>query len=416
MSTHKRMSTLAEASNAGRHEDALTLARDLKRELLADVFTDAALLGWARDYELRSLYHLERFAEGLELLESGEPKPFLISAKNAAWLHSVGAEMAARIGLHDAVLRQGQKAVDLRLDDGDVEGATTAIATMRALFDLVERPDLAERFTTWSERLWTSQEPGGRRAMDSAMAVAQAAKKDWYLAGLPRKEDRMRRWRLREAALIGDAARVRDLLHAGTDPNSIDPRAPGLPTALIQGAYAGHHEVMQALLQARSATSLANVQGRTALHQAADQGHDGIVRLLLEAGADVTAADFCGHTPLHVACWQDHLNVVQELVAAGAPLHRGDINGDSPLALSATERHTRVLEFLLTVDDDLDRANHFGQTALHGAAIAGIAPAVELLLSAGASADLPDRNGMDALAWAQHEGNAEADRVLSRAG
>lgn len=416
MSYVRRMTTLSQASTAGRHADALALARALKTELLADSLPDPELLGWARDYELRSLYHLGRFAEGLEILRAGEPHPFLIATKNAAWLESVGAEMSARCGLDDGVVHHGVRALGLRLDDGDTHGAGLAIQTVRALLDMVGRPDLAMSFTDEVEALWSTHEPGGRRAMDAAVAVSQVAGEDWYLADLPDANHRRRDWLLREVALLGEVEQARALVDGGASPNARDPRAPGLPTALIQAAYAGHADLVAFLLDVGASTALANVQGRTALHQAADQGHATVVRLLCEAGADVAALDFCAHTPLHVACWQDHLAAVESLVAAGAPLDRGDVNGDAPLALSATERPTRVLRHLLTVDPHLDRTNHFGQSALHGAAIAGIGEAVALLLEAGADPDLRDRNGMTPLQWARHEGHPEVAALLAKAG
>lgn len=416
MSYVRRMTTLSQASTAGRHGDALALARALKSELLADSLPDPELLGWARDYELRSLYHLGHFAEGLEILRAGEPHPFLIATKNAAWLESVGAEMSARCGLDDGVVYHGMRALSLRLDDGDVHGASLVIQTVRALLDMVGRPDLAMGFTEDVEALWSTHEPGGRRAMDAAVAVSQVATEAWYLADLPDANHRRRDWLLREVALVGDVEQARALVDGGANPNARDPRAPGLPTALFHASYAGHAAMVEYLLEVGATPALTNVQGRTALHQAADQGHVEVARALCAAGAEVGALDFCAHTPLHVACWQDHLEVVEVLVAAGAPLDRGDVNGDAPLALSATERPTRVLAHLLSVDGDVDRTNHFGQSALHGAAIAGIGEAVELLLEAGADPDLRDRNGMTPLQWARHEGHPEVAALLTKAG
>lgn len=416
MSFHSRMNAASAASSAGRHADALAAARTLKNELLATDTSDPERLGWARDYELRSLYHLGRHEEGLALLEAGEPRPFSLSPKNAAWLHSVGGEMAQLLGATDAIAHHGRRALELRLEDGDVSSAAMAIETTRALLHRSARHDLADAFTDWVEAIWRGCEPGGRRAMDAAMAVSQASKHSWYLRDLPSEETRRRGWILREAAQRGDADAVRLLLAAGGSVDAMDPRAPGLPTALIQASYGGHAEVVQALLVMQPNLRLANVQGRTALHQAADQGHAHIVAALCEAGAPVAAVDFCAHTPLHVACWQDHLDSVRMLVAGGAPLNRGDVNGDAPLALSATEPHIRVCEYLLTVDDHVDRHNHFGQSALHGAAIAGVASACRLLLDAGADPGMSDRNGMTPLAWARQEGHRDAARVLAANG
>ncbi len=407
-----RMNNLAIAAAEGRHDDVLTLARALKRDQIALPSTDPTLLGWARDYELRALYHLRRWNEGLTLLEADETRPYVISAKNAAWMRSAGAEMAAHLGLAESVLDHGQAALSLRLDDGDVDGAVAAIGTTRALLARLDRSDLAERFTTWSERLWVRQEPGARRAIDSAMAVARAAKNDWYLEDLVHAEQRALVWLLRESSLLGDTEGTTRLLAAGAWPDGLDPRAPGLPTALHEAAFRGEVRVVLLLLEAGASTDIANVQGRTPLHMAADRGHTGVVRLLLDARAQIDATDFAGHTPLHIAASQDHLETVQVLAAAGAPLHLGDANGDAPLALAASESATSVLEYLLTIDSRVDRRNHFGQSALHGAAIAGGAPALRLLIRAGADPTLRDHDGLTPLAWANLQGHPEMEAML----
>ena len=96
------MSTLAttlERSPA----DALTLAEELERELLSGPATDPVEFGWARDYRIRALYRLGRHAEGLRVLTTPAPRIMTISATNAAWLHSVGAEMALRSGAIEQV-------------------------------------------------------------------------------------------------------------------------------------------------------------------------------------------------------------------------------------------------------------------------------------------------------------------------
>src|SRR5262245_60578004 len=97
MDFNARMTALTGALQHSPHE-ALTLAEDLEKDLLAAPESDPMQLGWARDYRIRSLYRLGRHREGLALLLTPPPRVMTMRSGNAAWLHSVGAEMAVRSG------------------------------------------------------------------------------------------------------------------------------------------------------------------------------------------------------------------------------------------------------------------------------------------------------------------------------
>ncbi len=100
---------------------------------------------------------------------------------------------------------------------------------------------------------------------------------------------------LHAAALLGDAAAVRELAAAGAD---VDARDAYGSTALIIAATFGRPTVAAALVDAGADLDLQNGDGSTALHAAAFLGRTAIVRLLLDHGANRYLRNGGGSTPL----------------------------------------------------------------------------------------------------------------------
>ena len=87
------------------------------------------------------------------------------------------------------------------------------------------------------------------------------------------------------AARNGETAKVRALLAAGTDPDTVDRYG---ATALHHAAMEGHREVLGALAEGGADLEKANNYGATPLMLATYHGESGVVRRLLELGADHT--------------------------------------------------------------------------------------------------------------------------------
>ncbi|MCB9765980.1 MAG: ankyrin repeat domain-containing protein [Alphaproteobacteria bacterium] len=408
----ERMAALTRAFESQSYAQALAMAWSLKAQLLEAPMVDPAQLGWVRYYEFRCYYRLGRDLDGLTLLDSPEPRPYHLSLKNAAWMHSVGAELAARLGLPERALDHGLRALELRLADGDRDGAQMAAETTAAVLRDTASPELLELFADQLAAMWTKPPAGSREAMDAALVAAMIFEQPWMTAMLP--SGRRRSWErlLHAAASDGDLTALDALLKKGASPNGMNPCAPGLPTPLIAAAFNGHGAVVRRLLDLGVDLEAVNVQGRTALHQASDQGHAGIVRLLLEAGADADRASLYDHTPLHIAAWQDHFDVVKALLAAKARVDSVDVNGDTPLALAATEAVPDVVQALLEAGASVEQPNHYGQTPLVRAAMSGQDVNVRLLRAAGADLGRVDHNGMGAKDWAAYEGHEAVIRAL----
>lgn len=385
MDFNARMTALTGALDRSPAE-ALALAEALETDLLTAPSSDPIKLGWARDYRIRSLYRLGRDREGLELLTTPPPRAMSMRSGNAAWLHSVGAEMAVRSGSPELCRGLMRKALDLRIGAGDNDGVRMAVSTGAVL---LQQAGLWAEVDAWLDEV-EERAFGAVAGSDEAMMLGEAltsvTEAAWFPGSLPSAERRRAEMVLHAAAMVGDDAEVRRRLADGVSPNARHLGFAGLPTPLLAASFQGNVDVVQALLSAKVDVSARNIQGRTAVHHAADQDHAGIVALLCAAGAPRDWQDMSGLTALHVAAWQGHVASVEALVAAGVDLELRDANGDTPLALAATEPVPAVIRRLLAASADLEAKNAHGQTPLLRAAMEGQADIVELLVAAGAEA------------------------------
>jgi ankyrin repeat protein len=121
-----------------------------------------------------------------------------------------------------------------------------------------------------------------------------------------------------EAAAVGDAARVHELLLL--EGGFVDLWSPDGFTALHLAAFFGHEDVAAELLRRGADVSAAsrNPLRVQPLHSAAAGNHTGIVRLLLEHGADPNARQQGGFTPIHAAAQNGNEELYALLVAHGA--------------------------------------------------------------------------------------------------
>jgi ankyrin repeat protein len=192
-------------------------------------------------------------------------------------------------------------------------------------------------------------------------------------------------------------------------------------TALMQSAYAGTLEIMEALIEAgadvkavnrRRATALhwaisdfmkakllllhgadvdaRTVDGRTALHAATMQPSGArVVQLLLEVGADVDARTMTGNTPLFGAAAAGLDNTLL-LLDHGADPNIPSQNGTTPLMVART---TDVVWLLVAKGARINARSKRGETALAAAAGRGDDESVKLLLSKGADVNAADYRG-----------------------
>lgn len=125
-----------------------------------------------------------------------------------------------------------------------------------------------------------------------------------------------------DAAMAGDARRVKWSLEAHADPNAVT----------------------------------ASVRVRP-LHICALQGHVKAARLLIEYEADLAATDTkLGCTPLSAAALAGHREMAGLLISAGAPLDGPEADGAAPLLHAATKNFADVAELLISAGADVNVA------------------------------------------------------------
>jgi ankyrin repeat protein len=211
--------------------------------------------------------------------------------------------------------------------------------------------DLVKRGNTQEIAEWVKDEPQIAESRDAqgvsallwAVYSGHTVVRDFLRSGLELD--------LPEAAAVGDAARLRELL--GTDPVSAKERAnsrsaDGWPLLHLAAAFADHETVVTLLDAGADVDQISQTPMRNqALHAllALSKNAD-VTRLLIERGADVNAVQTAGYRPLHQAAVTGREDLVRTLLDAGADKTARCDRGKTP-AEYARERGHEALAALL---------------------------------------------------------------------
>ena len=149
-----------------------------------------------------------------------------------------------------------------------------------------------------------------------------------------------------EAATLGDAERLHDLLH--DDPSILDARSPDDATALHFAAFFAQPETAHLLVDHGAdvhavSPTFGNV---TPLHSAAAGGSAEIVHVLLAAGADPNARQNGGFTALHAAAQNGDVAMTRDLLAHGAEVDVPTEDGRTALSIAEEQGHDAVAALL----------------------------------------------------------------------
>lgn len=203
---------------------------------------------------------------------------------------------------------------------------------------------------------------------------------------------------LHQAAVDGDAPRVRELLvRDEADPNvrvrsKEETSSEWGDRPLHFASREGHAQVVRLLLAHGADVNAANDRGVTPMHRATQVGGP-VFEVLLGAGADVRTADERGRTPLHWAATYPRLDVIAQLIDAGADVYARDHDQRTPMHYAAQWGQWPVIDLLAEAGADIEAPATFGVTPLFVAARHGEAEAVARLLGLGAAGDAADETG-----------------------
>jgi ankyrin repeat protein len=156
-----------------------------------------------------------------------------------------------------------------------------------------------------------------------------------------------------EAAAVGDAARVREIV--GQDRAQINAVAPDGYSPLGLASFFKRRDVVAYLLEAGADPSHASQQGGfTPLHSAvaSDAGTVDIeiVRLLLDKGADPSARSQSGSTPLHTVAFTGDRASLDLLLKHDADRAIKNNDGKTAADIARERRHEDVARSLAAVE------------------------------------------------------------------
>ncbi len=137
-----------------------------------------------------------------------------------------------------------------------------------------------------------------------------------------------------EAAALGDAARVRELVRSSPDVVKQYSRDGWTPLHLA--AFFGHFHAAQVLLESGAEVSAfsRNDHENTPLHAALAGRRFDVAKLLLAYRATVKVGDAAGWTPLHHAADAGEREMVLMLLKQGADVNARSKDGETPLTLA----------------------------------------------------------------------------------
>ena len=215
----------------------------------------------------------------------------------------------------------------------------------KSFLDLVKRGDTQE-IADWVKddpQIAESRDAQGVSALLWAVYSGHTVVRDFLRSGLELD--------LAEAAAVGDAARLRELL--GADPATAKERAnsrsaDGWPLLHLAAAFADHDTVLTLLDAGAAVDQVSQTPMRNqALHALLALSKDAdITRLLIERGADVNAAQTAGYRPLHQAAVAGREDLVRLLLDAGADKTARCDRGKTPAEYARERGHAAVAELL----------------------------------------------------------------------
>ena len=216
---------------------------------------------------------------------------------------------------------------------------------------------------------------------------------------------------LHRAVVAGDRD-LGGLLAGGKGEGIIDERNAAGLTPLHLAATKGDARAAKLLITAGAEVDIqtgSGGRGSTPLWSACRYGHVEVVKVLLAGGADVTAKDWTGRQAVHIAAVSSQAKrVVQVLLKHGADVNAwGGVYGYTPLTFAVVWGPLDVVDFLLDEGADINSATIPGQTMIMMALSVARHEKARLLLRRGASLAGVDSTGRNVLHFLALNGDQE---------
>jgi ankyrin repeat protein len=211
------------------------------------------------------------------------------------------------------------------------------MSEQKALFEAIRSGDLTavKSLVRADASLASATNDSGVSSVLTAVYMGHGEIRDFLIAsgatlGLP------------EAAVIGNLARVRELVENGhVAANSFSPD--GFPVVAL-AAFLGHLQVVQYLAAHGADLDVAatNGSGYNVLTGAVTGGHVAVVQWLLEHGANANYRYSAGYSPLLTAAANGRLDIAKLLLAHGADPRAATNDGKTALSLAKERNHPEV--------------------------------------------------------------------------
>jgi len=182
------------------------------------------------------------------------------------------------------------------------------------------------------------------------------------------------------------------------EPEPAYPEATGIDAELLQAAEVGDAARLQDLLAQGANLDARDPIGRNALMITAVKGHAAAATLLLDQGTDVTLRNKYGANALQLAAGNGRADVARQLLAHGAnPNEKTGPADEPPMILAAGSGSIETVQALLDGGASFEVRDRLGGTPLSRAAVAGRSAMILFLLDQEAAQERPDQGGKRAL-------------------
>ena len=213
---------------------------------------------------------------------------------------------------------------------------------------------------------------------------------------------------LYDAARIGTAEMVKNLVTFGADPNVATNN--GL-TPLHQAAARGNLEMVKDLVQAGADVNAIAKNGRTPIFYAAERGKASTVNFLLEKKAEINLVDEKGFTPLHCAASSGNVALVKFLVTSKKANFAATAKDGTTVLISGA-KYPEIVKFLADKMPNVNGVDKDGNSVMHLCAETADDETIRKLLYRSAKEDLPNKKGETPLRLAARAGNLDMVKRL----